>query len=139
MAPRRATVSVCGWIFITHAVRTPAFRRAASEELWKMPAGKARELYQPPGMGGIPTGKNNATAGGFHLFNASEAQTPPRSVFKAWLRGRGLHRAASLWCYRQQTEPLPTIPLDVPQMEQPEGLAAWRDAGCDNCRPHKLV
>ena len=52
----------------------------------------------------------------------------PRPTFKAWLRGRGLYRAASLWRYRQQIEPLPSIPLDAPQPVQPEGLAAFRDA-----------
>ena len=65
---------------------------------------------------------------------ASASPTPrkrkrrPRPTFKAWLRGRGLYRAASLWRYRQQIEPLPTIPLDAPQTEQPEALPALRDA-----------
>lgn len=34
-----------------------------------------------------------------------------RSAFKTWLRGCGLHCAASLRRYRRQIAPLPTIPL----------------------------
>ena len=65
---------------------------------------------------------------------ASATPTPrkrkrrPRPTFKAWLRGRGLYRAASLWRYRQQIEPLPTIPFDADQTEQSDTLSALRAA-----------